>query len=235
MSAFNGVEVECAVCVSSPPMTPDGKGLRCRCCGAVVDAAMLAEAWMEAVETLGLLSEEMVGVVRAAVPERADALEGVVVVARANIIGHLCRELAWGAGELVVRWRYPFTLLAAAAEGPAARDVLGTWLAGLDGEIVDGILQLLVSARQDRRLRRRPLGPCNVLTIPEALAELAMGDKDGLAWLHAEGLIRHPGRDRRGSGRVLASELATAIGRGGRVSKRTEAPTRLPLKRTDRF
>jgi hypothetical protein len=216
-------------------MTSDGAGFRCRTCGAFVDDATLAEAWMDAVETIGLLGEEVVGFARAAVPERADALQEVVVVANPDFVAHLCRELAWGAGELVVRWRYPFTLLAVASEGPPARDVLGRWLAGLDGEIADGILQLLISARKDRRMRRRPLGPCNVLTIPEALAELAMGDSDGLAWLHAEKLIRHPGRDRRGSGRVLASELADAIGRSGGAPKPHHAPPRLPMKRTDRF
>jgi hypothetical protein len=216
-------------------MTAESVGFRCRTCGGHVDEAVLAAAWMDAVESIGLLGEDVVGFARAVVPDRADALQDVVVVANGDFVAHLCRELAWGAGELVVRWRYPFSLLAAASEGPPARDVLATWLAGLDGEIADGILQLLVSARKDRRMRRRPLGPCNVLTIPEALAELAMGDSDGLAWLHAEKLIRHPGRERRGSGRVLASELMEAIGRSGGAPKRLQAPTTLPLKRTDRF
>jgi len=83
---------------------------------------------------------------------------------------------------------------------------------------------------------QRPLGPCNVLTVAEAVAELGMGDKEGRAFLAEHDLVHHPGRHRRGSGRVIAGDLIEAIRRCGspRPVRRT-APTSLPLPKTTRF
>ena len=84
--------------------------------------------------------------------------------------------------------------------------------------------------------KHRQLGPANILTVPEAIAELGMGKEDGREWLEAKELVRHPGRPRRGSGRVIASEFIDALkSTRGRPGSRRLAPTKLPLPKTDRF
>ena len=87
-----------------------------------------------------------------------------------------------------------------------------------------------------KRKRHRELGPANILTVPDAIAELGMGKEDGREWLEANELVYHPGRPRRGSGRVIASDLIDALkSTRGRPGSRRLAPTRLPLPKTDRF
>jgi hypothetical protein len=80
----------------------------------------------------------------------------------------------------------------------------------------------------------RGLGPCDVLTVTEAVAVLAMRDADGRAWLRARGLIH----DVDGRERVICGDLVEMIRSVGRRSTarsgRAVAPVRyLPL--TDKF
>ena len=82
---------------------------------------------------------------------------------------------------------------------------------------------------------RRPLGPCNLLTVAEAIAELRMEEGEARAFLEEHDLVHHPGRRRRGSGRIIAGDLVEAIRRAGPAKTGRRAPTVLPLPRTDRF
>jgi len=52
----------------------------------------------------------------------------------------------------------------------------------------------------------RGLGPCDRLTVDEALAWLGMGDADGRLFLRERGLIKFY----KGRRRILAGELAAA-------------------------
>jgi len=68
---------------------------------------------------------------------------------------------------------------------------------------------------------RRPLGPCSLLTVGEAIAELAMTDRVARRWLQDQGLI-HLVEGRR---RVVAGDLVDAIrdaSREGRPPKRAK-------------
>lgn len=53
----------------------------------------------------------------------------------------------------------------------------------------------------------RPLGPCNLLTLAEAIRELGVRHADGRAWLIEHGLVRLVAGRRR----VIAGELIEAI------------------------
>lgn len=53
----------------------------------------------------------------------------------------------------------------------------------------------------------RPLGPCNLLTLGEAIRELGVRHSDGRAWLIEHGLVRLVAGRRR----VIAGELIEAI------------------------
>jgi len=57
-----------------------------------------------------------------------------------------------------------------------------------------------------KRTPPRGLGPCDRLTVDEALAWLGMGDADGRLFLRERGLIKYY----KGRRRVLAGELAAA-------------------------
>ena len=86
------------------------------------------------------------------------------------------------------------------------------------------------------RRSNRPLGPANILTVSEAVAELGMGEKEGRAFLVEHDLVHHPGRPRRGSGRVIAGELVEAVRRSsGNFTISRTAPKSVPLPKTSRF
>jgi hypothetical protein len=70
------------------------------------------------------------------------------------------------------------------------------------------------------RQGRRVLGPCNILTVREAVQELAMRHSVARAWMDAHGLI-HLVAGRR---RVIAGELAEAVRMEG--ADRQERPSR---------
>ena len=80
--------------------------------------------------------------------------------------------------------------------------------------------------------KHRQLGPANILTVPEAIAELGMGKEEGRDWLQHQGLIHHPGRSRRGSGRVIMSDLVEAL---RTTNRKRRAPAKLPMPKTNRF
>lgn len=93
--------------------------------------------------------------------------------------------------------------------------------------LVEQLAALTAEVRTLNRLlarRTRILGPANVLTVTEALRELNMGDTEGTQWLQERGLIHHPGRSRRGSGRVIAGDLAAAVADGAMSKTRRVAP-----------
>lgn len=58
-----------------------------------------------------------------------------------------------------------------------------------------------------RRESRRPLGPANILTVTEAIAELGLRADDARRWLDERGLIRFIAGRRR----VVAGDLADAV------------------------
>lgn len=78
-----------------------------------------------------------------------------------------------------------------------------------------------------------PRSPSSILTVAEAVEELRMGDTEGREFLAKHNLVHHVGRARRGSGRVIMSDLLDAI-RGKPASPRA-APTVLPLPKTTKF
>jgi hypothetical protein len=70
-----------------------------------------------------------------------------------------------------------------------------------------------------RKDARRPLGTCSLLTVGEAIAELAMTDQVARQWLRDQGLICLVASRRR----VVAGDLVDAIrnaSREGRPPKR---------------
>jgi len=84
-----------------------------------------------------------------------------------------------------------------------------------------------------RRKNRLPIGPANILTESEALAELGMNDDDARTWLRDRGLIHLV----RGRKRVIAGDLADAIRseqREGWPSRRRRVTParRLPLSKS---
>ena len=130
----------------------------------------------------------------------------------------LAHRVLWDGAVIKVRWRQPFDFLVDAAVPLVAdSDAQVLRWARLAGEHLAVALADAVPSGQGSRADRagRLLGPCNVLTVPEAIAELGMNKEDGRAWLASRNLIKHPGRERRGSGRVLASELAEAVAATG--------------------
>jgi len=73
-----------------------------------------------------------------------------------------------------------------------------------------------------RRDTRRPLGPCSILTVDEAVTELGMTDQVARRWLQEQGLV-HLVAGRR---RVIAGDLVEAIRCASREGQ--------PLKRSGR-
>jgi hypothetical protein len=108
-----------------------------------------------------------------------------------------------------------------------------------DADAVADALALLVAAlgqlREAEACERRPakarpvgLGPCDVITVPEAVAMLGMREPDARRWLADHDLVH----DVAGRERVIAGDLVEAIrGTGKRgPSPRAVAPVRrLPL------
>lgn len=98
-------------------------------------------------------------------------------------------------------------------------------------------LAVLVEMRDLLARQARPVpphGPCTLLTVAEAIAELGMSDTEGRAFLTQHKLVHHVGRPRRGSGRVIMGDLLEAV-RGNAVEPMRKAPTTLPLPKTKRF
>lgn len=67
----------------------------------------------------------------------------------------------------------------------------------------------------------RPLGPSNLLTVDEAVAELGIRQMDGKKWLADRSLI-HVIEGRR---KVIAGELAAAVAKEGIPAAPTSVPT----------
>jgi hypothetical protein len=108
-----------------------------------------------------------------------------------------------------------------------------------DAEAVADVVALLVAAltqlREAEAAERRPaktrpvgLGPCDVITVPEAVAILGMREPDARRWLAEHDLVH----DVAGRERVIAGDLVEAIRGTGKKgpSPRAVAPVRrLPL------
>lgn len=95
-------------------------------------------------------------------------------------------------------------------------------------ESASDVLAELVRTLRDQSRRPRGLGPCDVLTVPEAVALLGMREPDARRWLAEHDLIHEVA----GRQRVIAGDLTEAIRSAGRKgpSARKVAPVRrLPL------
>lgn len=166
---------------------------------------------------------------------------------RVELLGCVATSCSWDGRRLEVSWRQPFDLLVDAMVpfgGNASESdldaVFADWLERAGPGLFEAVVNALVPAEQastrGRRPRRRELGPCNVLTISEAVAELGMCEADGREWLEAKGLVNHPGRARRTSGRVIAADLVEAIKAcRGEPEPRRRAPPKVPFPKTSRF
>lgn len=96
-------------------------------------------------------------------------------------------------------------------------------------EVLAELLHVLVELRDQPR-RPRGLGPCDVLTVPEAIAVLGMREPDAKRWLAEHSLVREVA----GRPRVIAGDLTEAIRDAGRKGPdaRAVAPVRrLPLSK----
>lgn len=145
----------------------------------------------------------------------------------------LVEQASWDGSRLQIRWRPPFNLFAESTIR-VGEDCPPAELSGPLAELVTAVRDLRATERARKRLRE--LGPGNILTVPEAVAELRMSREEGREWLSAKGLIHYPGRKRRGAGRVIVSELLGALRTTNEPPKPSRrAPTRLPMKKTERF
>ena len=94
-------------------------------------------------------------------------------------------------------------------------------------DVLAELVRVLVELRAQPK-KPRGLGPCDVLTVPEAIAVLGMREPDAKRWLAEHELIREVA----GRQRVIAGDLTEAIRNAGRKgpNARAVAPVRrLPL------
>lgn len=78
----------------------------------------------------------------------------------------------------------------------------------------------------------RGLGPCDILTVAEAVSVLAMRETDGRLWLRERRLVH----DVAGRERVICGDLVEAIRLGGRRPPSSRAVSAIrPLPLTDKF
>lgn len=145
----------------------------------------------------------------------------------------LVEQSSWDGSHLQIRWRPPFHLFAESTVR-VGEDCPPAGLSGPLEELVAAVRDLRETEHTRKRLRE--LGPGNILTVPEAVAELRMSREEGREWLSAKALIHYPGRKRRGAGRVIVSELLAALRTTNeQPTPNRRAPTRLPMKKTQRF
>ena len=175
-----------------------------------------------------------------------DELQALTPDEHVLLLDALVHHAFWDGVALRVVWRQPFDLfvnaIVAIGADPTDAEVdalVMRWAERAGDRLAEVLTEVLPSGRDGRKTKQdrlRQLGPCNMLTVNDAIAELGMGKDEGKEWLEAKGLVHHPGRPRRGSGRVIVSELIEALkSTRGRPGSRRLAPTKLPLPKTDRF
>lgn len=106
-------------------------------------------------------------------------------------------------------------------------DALGPLVTVL-GQIRDQLVRIDPTGKRSKSARPVGVGPCDVLTVPEAVAMLGMREPEARGWLADHDLVH----DVAGRERVIAGDLAEAIrgtGKKGPQARAVAPVRRLPL------